>query len=109
MTILDEAVIDLKAKHKTNGVKIRRLDERQRDGSKQFKAGLRAAAESILAEAEKAAMKMWKENPDMKTEYKTRKEFMENELRDFTEELLEDFVAQLDDEVDVVLTHKHGV
>lgn len=27
MSILKEAIVDLKAKHKTNGIKIRRLDE----------------------------------------------------------------------------------
>lgn len=109
MSILTETIVDLKAKHKTNGIKIRRLDEGARSGTKRFKDGLRNAAEAILAEAEKMAIAMWKENPDMKTEYKTRKEYMEKVLREYTEESVEDFVAQLDDEVDVVLTHKHGV
>jgi len=109
MSILNETMVDLKAKHKTGGVKVRRLDEGTRSGTKQFKAGLRAAAESILAEAEKMANDDWKTVDGVKDDYKTRKEFVENELREYSDQYLEEFVEQLEDEVDVVLTHKHGI
>jgi len=110
MTILDETVIDLKAKYKTNGVKVRRLDEMARiSGSKQFRGALRTAAEAILGDAEKHLFDMWRDNPDMKGEYKNRKEFIEEELREIVEDITDDFIKTLDDEVDVVLTHKHGI
>ena len=109
MSILNETVVDLKAKHKTGGVKIRRLEEGTRSGTKQYKAGLRASAEAILAEAEKALNDDWKDEPGAKEDYKTRKQFIENDLREYADSVFEDFIEQLEDEVDVVLTHKHGI
>lgn len=85
------------------------LNEGARNGSKQFRQALRGAAEAILKEAESAAMDEWKNNPGIKENYKTRKEFLEAELRELCEQELEKFTDQIDDEVDVVLTHKHGI
>lgn len=111
MAFLKEAIDSLKQKG-IKKTKVTRLDESiipEYDSATHASAFAQRLAISIVKEATRAVTAEWRKNSGVRRHWSSKRDYVEDTVRDLAEEIMRGVVKDLDDEVDVALSHIHGI